>query len=43
MTKGKRGRKAKRKGNKMPKNVLAYFKYRNEGMSKQAAKKKAGL
>jgi hypothetical protein len=28
---------------KMPKNVLQYFKYVNQGMSKAAARKKAGL
>ena len=28
---------------KMPANVLAYFKYRNAGMSKAQAKKRAGL
>lgn len=38
----KKGRK-KRKGGKMPPKVLAYFKLRNQGMSKAAAKKKAGL
>lgn len=38
----KKGRK-KRKGHKMPKNVVAYFKYRSAGMSKASAKKKAGL
>lgn len=38
----KKGRK-KRKGSKMPPKVLAYFKYRNAGMSKASAKKKAGL
>jgi len=38
----KKGRK-KRKGKKMPPKVLAYFKYRNAGMSKAKAKAKAGL
>jgi hypothetical protein len=38
----KQGRK-KRKGKKMPANVLAYFKYRNAGLSKASAKAKAGL
>lgn len=33
----------KRKGHKMPANVLAYFKFRSAGLSKGAAKKKAGL
>ena len=37
-----RKRKSK-KSKKMPKNVLMYFKLRNQGMSKAAAKKKAGL
>jgi hypothetical protein len=44
--KGHRKKGGKRKGkkkSKMPANVLAYFKYRNAGMSKGAAKKKAGL
>jgi hypothetical protein len=36
-------RKHKRKGSKMPANVLKYFKLRNEGKSKAAAKKLAGL
>jgi hypothetical protein len=37
-------RKSKRKGkSKMPGNVVAYFKLRNSGMSKAAAKRKAGL
>jgi hypothetical protein len=39
----KHQKKHKRKGKKMPANVVAYFKYRNEGLSKQAAKRKAGL
>lgn len=39
----KRKQKGKRKGGKMPKNVLEYFKLRSSGMSKQAAKRKAGL
>ena len=33
----------KRKGGKMPPKVVAYFKLRSAGMSKTAAKKKAGL
>lgn len=36
-------RKGKHKGKGMPANVLAYFKYRNAGMSKEKAKAKAGL
>jgi hypothetical protein len=43
---GKRKKGGKRKGkkkSKMPANVVAYFNYRNAGMSKTAAKKKAGL
>ncbi len=41
--KGRRKKGRKKRGKKMPKNVLAYFKFRNAGMSKAAAKKKAGL
>ena len=33
----------KKKGKGMPANVKEYFKYLNQGMSKQAARKKAGL
>ena len=40
---GRRKKGGKRKGKKMPANVLAYFKYRNEGLGKSAAKKRAGL
>jgi hypothetical protein len=44
MPKHKRKRKSKHKHKgKMPANVKAYFKYRNEGLSKAAAKKKSGL
>ena len=38
----KQGRK-KRKGKKMPKAVLEYFKLRNQGLSKVQARKRAGL
>jgi len=41
--KGRRKKGRKKRGKKMPKNVLLYFQYRNQGMSKQLAKKKAGL
>lgn len=41
--KGRRKQGRKKRGKKMPANVLAYFKYRNAGMSKSLAKKKAGL
>lgn len=44
MSKKKRKRKGKHKGKgKMPPKVLEYFRLRNSGMSKAAAKKKAGL
>jgi hypothetical protein len=36
-------KKRKGKKSKMPLKVLAYFKFRSSGMSKAAAKKKAGL
>jgi hypothetical protein len=41
--KKKGGKRKGKKKSKMPANVLAYFKYRNAGMSKASAKKKAGL
>lgn len=40
--KGKTSKKSK-SGKKMPSHVLAYFKYRQQGMSKVAARKKAGM
>ena len=39
----KGGKRKGKKKSKMPANVLAYFKYRNAGMSKIQAKKRAGL
>jgi hypothetical protein len=41
--KRKKGKSGKSGKSKMPASVLAYFRYRNEGLSKAAARKKAGM